>query len=110
VSLLIIFDSVAVIGGLLLAVGPFVGRLRSGAAFLRTQIFFAGIVTLVWSLLGLYVHSHGADAPHSPLPWPQYWRLMQLRWILAGSGATLLLTMFANPQFHDWRRAKHAKA
>src|SRR5436190_9064418 len=100
----------ALIGGLLLIVAPFVSRLRSGANFLRTQVFLAGVVAVAWSIVRLYVvYSHDADATHSRLPWPQYWRLMMLSWNLAGSGITLVITMFINPQFHEWRRARRAK-
>ena len=96
------------IGGLLLFIAPFIGRTRGAPGFVRVQLFLAGGVVIAWSVIGIYVYSHQADSSHTLLPWPQYWRLMLIRWTLAGVGIGVLTTLFTNPQFYRWRRGSNA--
>ncbi len=106
----ILAHTIGALGGLLLVVCPFTRRARSAAGFLRIQILLAGIVTIAWSTIGLYLFSHETEAHRTLLPWAQYWHLMLFRWTLSGAVLALLITMLINPQFRTWLRAGHNKA
>src|SRR5678815_1941666 len=75
--------------GYFFVIAPFTRRARCAAGFLHIQILLAGIVSIAWSMIGLYLYSHETDTHHTLLPWAQYWRLMLFKMALDGALALL---------------------
>jgi hypothetical protein len=101
----IVTHTVSGAASLLFIVGPFTGRTRRAPAFVRIELFAAGIATLAWSIMGIYLYLHEADSSHTLLAWPLYWRLMLFRWTLGGIIIGVLGSLFTNRQYYEWKRA-----
>jgi len=62
-----ISHAVAGVGAILLFVAPFIGRTRHAPSSIRLPLILVGLVGIAWSLIGIYLYSHGRDASHTQL-------------------------------------------
>jgi hypothetical protein len=88
------------VGGALavsLVIAPFTRTFRDGSAWLRSSLFFAGVLMCMWAVLSLFTELRATSLPRV---------LIGLRGDIGGVGVGILLAVGTNPEFRR-RAARH---